>query len=87
MEELEQGLSSTEAARFLGVAKTTMATWRLRGVGPIPHYSGGKPVYYLSELKAWQAACTAARQQPAPGIKRQRGRPRKHVALAQGANG
>ena len=61
MEESEPGLSSTEAARFLGVTRQTMATWRARGCGPPVHYSLSKPTYRLSELRAWQETCTAAR--------------------------
>ena len=61
MDQIETALGSAEAARFLGVTRQTMATWRSRGCGPPVHYSGTKPTYRLSELRAWQETCTAAR--------------------------
>ena len=59
----EYPIGSAEAARVLGVSKGTMRVWRTRGTGPPCHYSGTKPVYYTSELHAWQAVCTAAMRQ------------------------
>jgi hypothetical protein len=59
--EFERGLNTKEAARYLGLSPGSLAVWRSRGVGPECAYSGTKPVYYLSGLKAWQARCRAAR--------------------------
>ena len=60
MTEIEPAISSSQTARVLGVSVNTPGVWRVRGEGPPIHYSGAKPVYYLSEVKAWQAECTAA---------------------------
>jgi hypothetical protein len=59
--EIETALCTKQAARFLGVSPGTLAVWRVRIMGPPVHYSGCKPVYYVSELRAWQDRCTAAR--------------------------
>lgn len=87
----ELPVQSAQAARVLGVSKCTMATWRNRGTGPPVHYSGTKPVYYVSELHAWQDESTAAmRQKQADRAAtstvagRKRGRPKGSIGLVGG---
>jgi hypothetical protein len=92
MTEIEPAISSAEAARYLGVSLATMATWRNRGTGPPCAYSGEKPVYRLSELRAWQDSCTRLMAQKraervaeaAQNGGRRRGRPRTGVGLLGG---
>lgn len=71
MVEIEPALSTKQAARYLGVSHGTLAVWRSRMMGPPAHYSGAKPVYYASELRAWQDRCTAERSRVAPLLDRQ----------------
>ena len=88
MSEIEDAISSAAAARYLGVSKITMAVWRARSVGPPCRYSGSKPVYYLSELRAWQEVCAAKhkeQQEAAQAVAeqsggRKRGRPGRVLA-------
>ncbi len=58
---VEPALTAKRAAAFLGVSPGTLAVWRSRRTGPPCHYSGSKPVYYLSELREWQQLCTEER--------------------------
>lgn len=44
-------LSADDAARYLGRARGTLATWRMRGVGPRWSLVGGRIFYRLSELQ------------------------------------
>lgn len=92
--EIEPARNTHEAALFLGVSPGTLAVWRTRGGGPPCHYSGSKPVYYLAELRAWQAACTEAmRERQELGAERaatdgrKRGRPRRESACKADALG
>lgn len=57
--EIENALNTKQAAKFLGLSPGTLAVWRSRASGPPCRYSGTKPVYYASELREWQRACTA----------------------------
>lgn len=54
---IEAGLNAKQAARYLGVSPNTLTQWRFRRSGPPHTYSGSRPVYYLSELIAWQKEC------------------------------
>ncbi len=48
-------LTTTEAAAYLGVAPTTMARWRHKGIGPVFTRPGFRFVQYeRSELDRWK---------------------------------
>lgn len=61
MNGIEPALTTKQAAAFLGVSAGTLAVWRSRRMGPPCHYSGAKPIYRESELRAWQRRCTEER--------------------------
>jgi hypothetical protein len=46
-------LWSKEAARYIGVALTTLYKWRQNGCGPEPHTVGRKLAYEIAVLDAW----------------------------------
>jgi hypothetical protein len=46
-------LSATLAAEQLGVAKQTLAIWRVRGVGPQFVKVGARVLYAQDDLDAW----------------------------------
>ena len=68
----EAGLGSAAAARFLGVARGTLAVWRARGKGPPVHFSAAKPVYYYGELRDWQIECGERRHERLEARRRER---------------
>jgi len=46
------------AAIYLGVSRSTLAKWRMRGEGPAYHRCGPRIVYYFKdEIDAWLAEC------------------------------
>jgi len=56
---MEHLVSTTEAARVLGVQKQTLAVWRLRGRGPrYVRFGGhrGRVVYDVGDLEEWISA-------------------------------
>jgi hypothetical protein len=60
--EFEHALTTKQAGAYLGLSPGSLAVMRSRKAGPPCTYSGSRPVYYLSELKRWQAECRAARE-------------------------
>jgi predicted DNA-binding transcriptional regulator AlpA len=47
-----------EAAGYLRVSRSTLAKWRMNGMGPPFHRCGPRLVYYLKhEIDAWLAEC------------------------------
>ena len=62
-QEIEPALNTKQAAKYLGLSPDSLAVFRSRGTGPLVHYSGSKPVYYLSELRQWQDRCAAERRE------------------------
>jgi predicted DNA-binding transcriptional regulator AlpA len=51
-------LRALEAAQDLRVSRSTLAKWRMRGVGPRYHRCGPRLVfYYKDEIEAWLAQC------------------------------
>jgi predicted DNA-binding transcriptional regulator AlpA len=51
-------LRAVEAALELGVSRSTLAKWRIAGIGPRYHRCGPRIVYYfLDELEAWLVEC------------------------------
>lgn len=51
-------LRATGAAAYLGVSRSTLAKWRMRGEGPVFHRCGPRLVYYFKdEIDAWLAEC------------------------------
>lgn len=47
-------LSTAEAAKHLGLGKSTMEIWRMKGEGPPFTKAGGRVRYNLAALDAWQ---------------------------------
>jgi hypothetical protein len=91
MTENEPGISSAQAARLLGLSKSTMAVWRNRNCGPPVHFALTKPIYFATEVRAWMDECTAAMRQKheeRAAAKRsggrRRGRPKGSVGLLGG---
>ena len=51
-------LRAAAAAIYLGVSRSTLAKWRMRGEGPLHHRCGPRIVYYYrDEIDAWLTAC------------------------------
>jgi predicted DNA-binding transcriptional regulator AlpA len=51
-------LWALEAARWLRVSRSTLAKWRMQGIGPRHHRCGRRRVYYFEdELQEWLEAC------------------------------
>lgn len=47
-----------EAAGYLRVSRSTLAKWRMNGMGPPFHRCGPRLVYYFRhEIDAWLAEC------------------------------
>jgi excisionase family DNA binding protein len=49
-----------EAAKFLGISKSTLANWASEGKGPTFHKVGRIPVYSVTELRRFIEAHTVA---------------------------
>ena len=61
-----QSMRAVGAARYLGISRSTLAKWRMRGDGPPWHYLGPRLViYYRHEIEAWLEDCD--RQRPRGG--------------------
>jgi predicted DNA-binding transcriptional regulator AlpA len=57
-----QRLRAINAAAYLGVSRSTLAKWRMRGEGPAWHRCGPRIVYYLpEELDQWLGHCDSTR--------------------------
>lgn len=51
-------LRAVKAATYLGVSRSTLAKWRMKGEGPVFHKCGPRLVYYFKdEVDAWLQAC------------------------------
>ncbi|QWG18805.1 helix-turn-helix domain-containing protein [Bradyrhizobium sediminis] len=51
-------LRALEAAKYLRVSRSTLAKWRMSGIGPPFHRCGPRLIYYFQhEIDAWLAAC------------------------------
>jgi predicted DNA-binding transcriptional regulator AlpA len=51
-------LRAAAAAAYLGVSRSTLAKWRMRGDGPVFHRCGPRIVYYFKdEIDAFLAVC------------------------------
>jgi predicted DNA-binding transcriptional regulator AlpA len=48
-------LSTTEAAKYLGLKNITLRTWRLKGVGPKYVKLEGNVRYLFEDLEVWLA--------------------------------
>jgi excisionase family DNA binding protein len=58
----QERLWASEATEYLGVSRSTLAKWRMRGEGPPFHRCGKRLVYYYkTEIDAWLKACDGAR--------------------------
>ena len=56
-------LRAVEAAQYLRVSRSTLAKWRMNGIGPPYHRCGPRIVYYLRhEIDAWLAECDGQTQ-------------------------
>jgi len=49
-----QWIAVTDVASLLGVATSTIRRWGEAGVIPKPHKIGGRSLWSLQELRAWQ---------------------------------
>ena len=46
------------AAHYVGVSRSTLAKWRMNGLGPRYHRCGPRIVYYYKdEIDSWLAEC------------------------------
>ncbi len=58
-------LRAVKAADILCVSRSTLAKWRMNGVGPPYHRCGPRIVYYLRhEIDIWLAECDRQIQAP-----------------------
>jgi predicted DNA-binding transcriptional regulator AlpA len=61
-------LRAVAAARYLGVSRSTLAKWRMKGVGPPHHRCGPRIVYYYKdEIDAWLTECDSQASQVKSG--------------------
>ncbi|MEU2513233.1 helix-turn-helix domain-containing protein [Streptomyces syringium] len=61
-------LTTEEAAMYLGVAPSTLRTWRHRRVGPPSFRVGSKVVYRLNSLDAYLTECELADSRSNPDL-------------------
>ncbi|MEU3355247.1 helix-turn-helix domain-containing protein [Streptomyces sp. NPDC037389] len=61
-------LTTDEAATYLGVAPSTLRTWRHRRVGPPSFRMGAKVVYRLAALDAYLVECEMADSRSNPDL-------------------
>ena len=53
-------LRAVAAARYLGLSRSTLAKWRMKGEGPPHHRCGPRIVYYYKdEIDDWLTECDA----------------------------
>lgn len=58
--DTRERLRAVAAARYLGLSRSTLAKWRMRGEGPPHHRCGPRIVfYYKDEIDTWQVECDA----------------------------
>jgi predicted DNA-binding transcriptional regulator AlpA len=51
-------LRAVAAAKYMGVSRSTLAKWRMKGEGPPYHRCGPRIVYYFQdEIDVWLAEC------------------------------
>lgn len=51
-------LRTAAAAHYIGVSRSTLAKWRIKGEGPPYHRCGPRIVYYLEgEIDRWSDEC------------------------------
>ena len=51
-------LRAVVAARYLGLSRSTLAKWRMKGEGPPYHRCGPRIVYYFKdEIETWLVEC------------------------------
>jgi predicted DNA-binding transcriptional regulator AlpA len=63
--EQPRRLRAVEAASYLRVSRSTLAKWRMSGIGPPFHRCGTRLVYYFQhEIDAWLVACDAVSSSP-----------------------
>jgi predicted DNA-binding transcriptional regulator AlpA len=59
-------LRAVEAARYIGVSRSTLSKWRMRREGPPFHHCGPRIVYYfVDEIEAWLKACDLQQRETA----------------------
>lgn len=46
-------LSRADAATYVGAARSTLADWQLKGLGPKSHKVGNRRFYYVADLNAF----------------------------------
>lgn len=64
---VRERMRAAAAAHYIGVSRSTLAKWRMNGLGPQHHRCGPRIVYYYrDEIDAWFATCD--RQASAPGV-------------------
>lgn len=61
-------LTTDEASVYLGVAASTLRTWRHRRVGPPSFRVGTKVVYRITALDAYLAECEMADSRSNPAL-------------------
>jgi predicted DNA-binding transcriptional regulator AlpA len=58
MNKIRERIRAERAAAYLDVSRSTLAKWRINGIGPPYHRLGPRIVYYYEdELDAWVADC------------------------------
>lgn len=56
-DQLER-LRAAKTAKYLQVSRSTLAKWRMNGLGPPYHRCGPRIVYYIKEeIDAWLTEC------------------------------
>lgn len=53
---LDDLLTPPDLARKLGVAKQTLAVWRLKGTGPAFYRAGSRILYRAADVESWLTA-------------------------------
>lgn len=58
MQKERERLRAVSAAAYLKVSRSTLAKWRMSGIGPRHHRCGPRIVYYYrDEIDDWLADC------------------------------
>jgi predicted DNA-binding transcriptional regulator AlpA len=53
---MENMINTEEAAKLLGLCRSTLEHWRHQGIGPVFHKLGRRVVYRPSTLLAWASS-------------------------------
>lgn len=62
-----QRIRTVVAASYLGVSRSTLAKWRMRGEGPPFHHLGPRIVYYYKdEIDDWLKTCDERKKRAKP---------------------